>query len=78
VTDALCLDEGHDWARPENRLSLSAITEAFISACLGGQYEPVGDDFKGSSITVPVGAEEVPGLTEALYPSPTGTGRCPL
>ncbi|GAI53976.1 unnamed protein product, partial [marine sediment metagenome] len=66
VTYVLYPDEGHGFARPENNLSFFAITEAFLSECLGGWYEPIGDDFKGSSITVPVGAEEVPGLTETL------------
>lgn len=66
VTYVLYPDEGHGFARPENNLSFFAVTEAFLAECLGGRYEPIGDDFEGSSITVPVGAEEVPGLTEAL------------
>jgi len=66
VTYVLFPDEGHGFARPENRLSFYAVAEAFLSACLGGRYEPIDDDFKGSSITVPAGAEEVPGLTAAL------------
>ncbi|MCD4843328.1 MAG: S9 family peptidase [Methanosarcinales archaeon] len=59
-------DEGHGFVRPENRLSFYAVTEAFLAEHLGGNCEPIGDDFKGSSITVPVGVEEVSGLTEAL------------
>ena len=59
-------DEGHGFARPENRLSFAAVTEAFLAECLGGRFEPVGDDFQNSSITVPTGAEHIPGLTEAL------------
>ena len=66
VTYVLYPDEGHGFARPENTLSFFAVTEAFLAECLGGRYEPIGDDFEGSSITVPVGTEEVPGLTEAL------------
>jgi len=66
VTYVLYPDEGHGFARPENNLSFFAVTEAFLSECLGGRYEPIGDDFEGSSITVPVGAEEIPGLAEAL------------
>jgi len=66
VTYVLYPDEGHGFARPENNMSFWAVTEAFLAECLGGRYEPIGDDFEGSSITVPVGAEEVPGLTEAL------------
>ncbi|MBI1902372.1 MAG: S9 family peptidase [Planctomycetia bacterium] len=59
-------DEGHGFARPENRMSFYAVTEAFLAQHLGGKFEPVGDDFQGSTITVPTGAEEVPGLKEAL------------
>lgn len=66
VTYVLYPDEGHGFARPENRLSFNAVAEAFLSACLGGRYQPIGDDFAGSSITVPVGAEAVPGLLETL------------
>jgi hypothetical protein len=66
VTYVLYPDEGHGFARPENALSFYAIAEAFLATCLGGGYEPVGEDFSGSSLTVPVGAEHVPGLAEAL------------
>lgn len=66
VTYVLYPDEGHGFARPENRLSFYAIVEAFLSEYLGGNYEPIGDDFKGSSITVPTGAEHIPDLIEEL------------
>ncbi len=59
-------DEGHGFARPENRLSFNAVAEAFLAEHLGGRFQPAGDDFKGSSIQVPAGAEQVPGLPEAL------------
>ena len=39
-----------------------AVAEAFPARCLGGRYQPVGDDFAGSSIEVLAGAEEIPGL----------------
>ena len=66
VTYVLYPDEGHGFARPENRLSFNAVAEAFLAEHLGGRYEPVGDDFSGASITVPAGADDVPGLAEAL------------
>ena len=66
VTYALYPDEGHGFARPENNLSFFAVTEAFLTGCLGGRHEPVGSDFEGSSITVPAGAEHIPGLSEAI------------
>jgi len=66
VTYVLYPDEGHGFARPENRLSFNAVAEAFLSTCLGGRCEPIGDDFTGASITVPVGADQVRGVPEAL------------
>lgn len=66
VTYVLFPDEGHGFARPANRLAFNAIAEAFLSEVLGGRYEPIGEAFNGSSITVPVGSEGVPGLAEVL------------
>ncbi|WP_206202536.1 S9 family peptidase [Thioalkalivibrio sp. XN279] len=66
VTYVLYPDEGHGFAVPQNRLSFFAVAEAFLADCLGGRYEPVGDDFAGSSIQVPAGAKFVPGLEDAL------------
>lgn len=66
VTYVLYSDEGHGFARPENNKSFNAITEAFLSGCLGGEYEPIGDDFEGSSVDVVEGASHVPGLEAAL------------
>ncbi len=66
VTYVLYPDEGHGFARPENRLSFFAIAEAFLSRHLGGRAEPIGDDFEKSSVRVDVGAAEVPGVEEAL------------
>jgi dipeptidyl aminopeptidase/acylaminoacyl peptidase len=55
-------DEGHGFVRPENRLAFSAVTEAFLAKHLGGRYQPVGDDFAGSSIKIEAGRELIPGL----------------
>jgi dipeptidyl aminopeptidase/acylaminoacyl peptidase len=66
VTYLLYPDEGHGFARPENNLSFTAVTEAFLARCLGGRSEPIGDDFAGASLQVLTGAEEVPGLAEAI------------
>ena len=67
VTYVLYPDEGHGFRRPENNTSFNAVTEDFLaSKCLGGRVEPIGSDFAGSTITVPAGADIVPGLTEAL------------
>lgn len=66
VTYVLYADEGHGFARPENRLSFYAITEIFLSRFLGGEYQPIGDDFTNSSLSVPVGATEIPTLAAAL------------
>lgn len=66
VTYVLYPDEGHGFARPENNMSFAAVAEAFLAGILEGRYEPIGDDFNGASINVPIGAEQVPGLAEAL------------
>jgi dipeptidyl aminopeptidase/acylaminoacyl peptidase len=64
VTYVLYADEGHGFARPQNRTSFYAIAEGFLSKCLGGRYEPIGSDFEGSSVKVLEGANYVPGLAE--------------
>lgn len=66
VTYVLFPDEGHGFARPENNTAFNAIAEAFLAKHLGGRFEPIGDDFRGSSLQVPAGAGAVPGLAEAL------------
>ncbi|HEX6637815.1 MAG TPA: S9 family peptidase, partial [Steroidobacteraceae bacterium] len=66
VTYVLYPDEGHGFARPANRTSFYAVAEGFLAQCLGGRYEPVGNDFKGASIQVLEGADIVPGLADAL------------
>lgn len=66
VTYVLFPDEGHGFARPENRLAFDSVSEAFLAQCLGGKYQAIGEDFKGSTITVPSGAGGVVGLSEAL------------
>ena len=59
-------DEGHGFSGEENRMSFNAVTEAFLGEQLGGRVEPIGKDFQGSSIQVPAGAEQIPGVAEKL------------
>ena len=66
VTYVLFSDEGHGFHRPENNLTFTAVTEAFLARHLGGRYESYGDSFKGSTIAVPTGADQVPELPQAL------------
>jgi dipeptidyl aminopeptidase/acylaminoacyl peptidase len=66
VTYVVYPDEGHGFARPQNRLSFMAVAEAFLAEVLGGRAEPFGDDSAGSSMEVRAGAEFVPGLRETL------------
>jgi len=70
VTYVLFPDEGHGFARPENNMAFMAVTEAFLAKHVGGRAEPIGDGFKGSTITVPHGNDLVPGVREALPPAP--------
>jgi dipeptidyl aminopeptidase/acylaminoacyl peptidase len=62
VTYVYYPDEGHGFRRPENRRSFAAVAEAFLATHLGGRYEPVGDDFHGSTIEFRAGRELIPGL----------------
>ncbi len=80
VVYVLYPDEGHGFARPVNRLSFNAVTEAFLAKHLGGRYEPVGKDFDGSTITVPEGASLVPGLDAAIkqHDAETKSGELPV
>jgi len=66
VTYVLYPDEGHGFARPENKLSFFAVAETFLGQCLNGPIQPIGDDFKNSTIQVPAGASDVSGLAAAL------------
>lgn len=66
VTYVLFPDEGHGFQRPENSKAFFAVTEGFLGKCLGGRVQPIGNDFLGSSITVPAGADQVPGVAAAL------------
>lgn len=66
VTYVLFSDEGHGFARPENRLAFDAVSEAFLAQCIGGPYQPIGSDFTGSTIAVKTGETEIVGLAEAL------------
>jgi dipeptidyl aminopeptidase/acylaminoacyl peptidase len=62
VTYVLYPDEGHGFARPENNLSFNAVAEAFLAGCLGGCFQPIGDDFNDSSLQVVEGIDAIPGL----------------
>lgn len=66
VTYMLYQEEGHGFARPENRFSFNAVMEAFLAEHLGGRYEPIGDAFADAVFKVPSGADQVPGLSAAL------------
>ena len=55
VTYVLYPDEGHGFARPENRTDFNARAEAFLGTYLGGRVEPMnGDRIAGSTAVVRV------------------------
>jgi dipeptidyl aminopeptidase/acylaminoacyl peptidase len=62
VTYIIFPDEGHGFVRPENRLAFNAVAESFLAMHLGGQFQPIGNDFAGSTIKIETGGELVPGL----------------
>lgn len=57
VTYLLFPDEGHGFARPENRIAFYAVAEHFLQQVLGGRAEPMEDALKKSSAQL----EEVKG-----------------
>jgi dipeptidyl aminopeptidase/acylaminoacyl peptidase len=63
VTYITFADEGHGFVRPENRLAFYGVTEAFLAKHLGGRYQPIENDFAGSSLRIETGGELVPGLS---------------
>jgi dipeptidyl aminopeptidase/acylaminoacyl peptidase len=62
VTYLYYSDEGHGFRRPENRRSFTAVAEMFLAKHLGGRFEPVGDDFDGSTIEFRAGRDLISGL----------------
>ncbi len=62
VTYATFADEGHALGRVQNRVAFAAATEAFLAQYLGGQAEPLGDAFTGSSIEFRTGRGLIKGL----------------
>ncbi|HEX2892148.1 S9 family peptidase [Vineibacter terrae] len=62
VTYLTFADEGHGFVRPENRMAFYAVVEAFLARYLGGRFQPVIDDFTGSSLRIETGGDLIPGL----------------
>lgn len=53
-------DEGHGFARPENRLAFHAIAESFLARHLGGRAEPARpEELKNSTVRIEKGAAEL-------------------
>ncbi|MEG4406552.1 S9 family peptidase [Microcoleus sp. MON2_D5] len=53
VEYVLYTDEGHEFARPENRLHFYAIAEEFLAKYLGGRFEPAGNIANHSGVVNP-------------------------
>ena len=62
VTYVVFPDEGHGFARPENNIAFTAITEAFLASCLGGRAEPFAGELGKSTADIRTGEELVKGL----------------
>lgn len=50
VQYALFPDEGHGFARPENRLAFYALAEQFLAEHLGGRAQPLAGELERSSV----------------------------
>ena len=70
VTYVLYPDEGTASPGPRTGSHSTPSLTNFLSGCLGGRAEPIGDDAKGASLAVPNGAGNVPGLEDALASLP--------
>ena len=62
VTYVLFPDEGHGFARPENRTAFNAVTEQFLAKHLGGRAEAENGSLAKSTAQIKVGAQFVPNL----------------
>ncbi|WHQ46663.1 MAG: prolyl oligopeptidase family serine peptidase [Candidatus Midichloria sp.] len=52
VTYILYPEEGHGFAKPENRMSFYAMTELFLNQHLGGKFEEFGTDLEGANFKI--------------------------
>jgi len=52
VTYVVYPDEGHGFARPENRIDFNARAEKFLADCLGGRHEPISSERVAGSTAV--------------------------
>jgi dipeptidyl aminopeptidase/acylaminoacyl peptidase len=66
VTYALFADEDNGLDEPANRTTFGVLTEIFLAECLGGSFQPIGEDLAGSTMTVPIGAHHIYGLRTAM------------
>jgi dipeptidyl aminopeptidase/acylaminoacyl peptidase len=63
VSYVLFPDEGHGFRRPENNIAFFAVMEAFLSAHLGGFYQPITpEELKATTMQVKDGKDGIPGL----------------
>ncbi len=63
VTYVVFPDEGHGFHRPENNIAFFAVMESFLSAHLGGVYQPItAEEIKASTMQVKDGKQGIPGL----------------
>jgi dipeptidyl aminopeptidase/acylaminoacyl peptidase len=62
VTYVTFADEGHGFVRQENRIAFNAVVETFLAQHLGGEAEPIGDAFSGSTIKFESGRELIRGI----------------
>ena len=52
VTYLLYPNEGHGFARPENRMSFYAVAEQFLAKYLGGNFQAIGNAFDNTSLEI--------------------------
>jgi Prolyl oligopeptidase family len=68
IAYAVYRDGGDAFTTVPDRMSFAALSSAFLSKCLGGTADPIGSDFRGSTLQIVEGGALIPDLANALTP----------
>ena len=60
--------ESEGFANAADKTAFYALAGAFLSQCLGGRADPIGPDFKNSSLQILEGGKLIPNLATAMAP----------
>jgi dipeptidyl aminopeptidase/acylaminoacyl peptidase len=69
--------EAEGFASAADRLAFHALAASFLSKCLGGRADPIGADFRNSSLQIVQGGDYIPSLSSAMAPRDDDLGSPP-